>query len=203
MRPRRSLTLAVACLLSAGLLAACGSGQTDSTVTGAAPGSAAPSADAATDAPWTVIPCSGEAPAYGSDVSEGDLGTDDVQVANVGGSPTVSVKAGAGPVSELQVVDIIDGTGTEVAAGGSVAVNYCGIGLTTRTMFDSSYSRGAPVTFPLDGVIPGFAQGLVGMKTGGQRLIIMPGVLGYGENPPPGIEPDESLVFVVDLVATQ
>ena len=102
-------------------------------------------------------------------------------------------------------MDIIEGTGTPVAAGGTVAVQYCGVDLSTAALFDSSYQRGAPATFSLDQVIPGFSQGLVGMKTGGQRLLVIPGALAYGSNPPSGagIAPDAALIFVVDMVATQ
>ncbi len=201
---RRPAALAAASLLGLALVAGCSSSNDNSVVTGAAASSAAPTG-AADAAPWQVIDCSAKSAPYGSDVSEGQLGTDDVQVTNIGGSPIVSVRAGAAPATELQVIDTIEGTGTEVEPASTVAVNYCGIGLATRTMFDSSYSRGAPATFPLDGVIPGFAEGLVGMRTGGQRLLVIPGALAYGPNPQEGsgIQPDETLIFVVDMVATQ
>ena len=63
--------------------------------------------------------------------------------------------------------------------------------------------RGQPTQFPLDGVIPGWGEGLVGMKVGGRRTLVIPGNLAYGNSPPPssGIQPNETLVFVVDLVS--
>ena len=65
----------------------------------------------------------------------------------------------------------------------------------------SSYSRGEPATFPLSNVIPGWQQGIPGMKVGGTRLLGIPAALAYGSSPPPGsgIAPDEPLWFVVTL----
>ena len=72
----------------------------------------------------------------------------------------------------------------------------------TGKVFDESWSSGQPVTFPLDRVIPGWSQGLVGMKEGGRRTLVIPAELAYGANPPPGagIAPNETLVFVVQLL---
>lgn len=186
------------------LLAGCSSSSTEDAATAALEGAAAnqsAAASAAPSDPWTVFDCSGVEQPYGSPEAEGEDGTDTVQVANVSGIPYVYLSADAQPATELQIVDTIPGDGAVVEAGAMVSVNYCGIGQTTRTIFDSSYQRGAAAEFSLDGVIPGFAEGLVGMKAGGQRLLVIPGALGYGENPPPGIEPNETLIFVVDMVA--
>jgi peptidylprolyl isomerase len=70
-------------------------------------------------------------------------------------------------------------------------------------MFDASWVRGEPATFPLPNVILGWQEGLVGMQVGGRRLLVIPAELGYGNNPPSGsgIEPGETLIFVVDLVS--
>ena len=68
-------------------------------------------------------------------------------------------------------------------------------------MFDSSWARGSAATFPLDGVIAGWQQGLPGMQVGGQRILVIPGDLAYGEAPPQGIAPNETLIFLVDLQA--
>jgi FKBP-type peptidyl-prolyl cis-trans isomerase len=95
------------------------------------------------------------------------------------------------------------GSGAEVKAGDTVTANYCGVGLGGKTVFDSSYQRGTPATFPLPGVIQGWQDGVPGMKVGGSRLLVIPGSLAYGANPPQGagIQPDETLVFVVELTA--
>lgn len=179
-------------MVGAALLAACGTSEP------------APQASATVaSAPWQVVDCSGAVANQPSQVSEGQLGTDDVQVADVRGVPFVSVKADPAPVSALQVVDVIEGDGAEVQPGSTVAVHYCGIDLNTAALFDSSFSRGAPATFSLAKVVPGFAQGLVGMKTGGQRLLVIPPDLAYGASPPPGMAPNATLIFVVDMVATQ
>ena len=114
--------------------------------------------------------------------------------------PTVVITAGD-PVTELGVTDLIVGEGDKVPAGATVTAQYVGYGAATGVMFDTSGAFTA--TFPLGQVILGWQEGLVGMQVGGRRLLVIPGALGYGENPPPGsgIEPGETLIFVVDLVS--
>ena len=112
----------------------------------------------------------------------------------------------AKPVDELCVHDVTVGDGDEITqadadAGTEVEVNYVGVGQQTKKTFDSSFDRGMPTTFPLNGVIEGWTKGLVGMKVGGRRQITIPGDLAYGEAGRDGIEPNETLVFVVDLVS--
>lgn len=118
-----------------------------------------------------------------------------------GGVPTVVVENGAAPAAELGSLDLEPGTGPEAKAGDTLTVDYCGVGLASGAVFDSSWARGEPATFPLDGLIPGWQQGLPGMKEGGRRLLVIPGALAYGANPPggSGIQPDETLAFVIDL----
>jgi peptidylprolyl isomerase len=117
------------------------------------------------------------------------------------GAPAITVATDATPATELGVADMTPGSGAAVKAGDTLTVNYCGVGLGGKALFDSSYSRGTPATFPLDGVIAGWQQGLVGMQEGGTRLLVIPGALAYGANPPggSGIQPDETLIFVVEL----
>lgn len=116
------------------------------------------------------------------------------------GAPTLA--AVSGPVTELKVTDDVAGTGTAAEAGSTVTVQYVGAVADTGKVFDESWSSGQPVTFPLDRVIPGWSQGLVGMKEGGRRTLVIPAELAYGANPPPGsdIPADAALVFTVDLV---
>jgi peptidylprolyl isomerase len=119
------------------------------------------------------------------------------------GAPAITVATDAQPATELGIADIKEGSGPAVTANDTVTANYCGVGLGGKTVFDSSYSRGTPATFPLSGVIAGWQQGVPGMKVGGSRLLVIPGALAYGPNPPggSGIGPDETLVFVVELTA--
>jgi peptidylprolyl isomerase len=104
--------------------------------------------------------------------------------------------------TELGVTDDVVGSGDEVTAGATVTAHYVGVSASTGTQFDASWDRGAPISFPLDGVIQGWSEGLVGMKVGGRRTLVIPGDMAYGANPPPGagIAPNETLVFTVDLV---
>jgi FKBP-type peptidyl-prolyl cis-trans isomerases 1 len=115
------------------------------------------------------------------------------------GAPAVPVKVGPAPTT-LITEDLTPGTGTEVLATSSVTVDYIGVACSTGKIFDSSYAAGQPVTFPLNGVIPGWSQGLVGLKVGGKRLLGIPSGLGYGASGQGAdIGPNEALWFVVDL----
>lgn len=116
--------------------------------------------------------------------------------------PVVVITPGA-PVTQLEVTDVIVGSGDAVPAGATVTADYVGYGAATGEMFDASWVRGEPATFPLANVILGWQEGLVGMQVGGRRLLVIPAELGYGDNPPQGsgIEAGETLIFVVDLVS--
>lgn len=117
------------------------------------------------------------------------------------GAPALTIATGAAPATELGIADIMVGTGPEVQAGDTVTVNYCGAGYGGQVVFDSSWTRGQPATFPLDGLIPGWQEGIPGMQAGGQRLLVIPGELGYGDQGTQGIAPNETLVFVIQLDA--
>lgn len=121
-----------------------------------------------------------------------------------GSEPVVAITPGD-PVTELQVTDVIVGEGDAVQAGATVTAHYVGYGAVTGQMFDSSWVRDEPATFPLPNVILGWQEGLVGMQAGGRRLLVIPAEQGYGNNPPPGsgIEAGETLIFVVDLVSSE
>ncbi len=103
--------------------------------------------------------------------------------------------------STLQIRNLVTGTGATATASSTVTVNYTGTSYTSGKIFDSSWSRGTPATFPLNGVIPGFKDAIVGMKVGGRREVVIPPSLGYGsQGSPPAIAPNETLVFVIDLL---
>jgi peptidylprolyl isomerase len=117
------------------------------------------------------------------------------------GAPPVDVEVGP-PPTDLVIKDLKEGTGPAVTATDTVTINYLGVACSTGKIFDSSYKTGAPATFPVAGVIPGFGTGVTGMKVGGQRLIGIPSAQAYGPTgSPPVIAPDESLWFVVELTA--
>jgi len=105
---------------------------------------------------------------------------------------------------ELQKTDETVGTGAEAVAGKSVTVNYVGT-LTNGTKFDSSYDRNQPFTFTLGGgqVIKGWDEGVVGMKVGGKRKLVIPPSLGYGDHAMASIPANSTLVFEVELVSVQ
>jgi len=119
--------------------------------------------------------------------------------------PTVSVPKGAPPKS-LEIKDLEPGSGAAAKPGDTVSVNYVGVNYKTGKEFDASWDRGEPFSFTLGAgeVIPGWDQGVAGMKVGGRRELIIPPGLGYGSaGAPPAIPPNETLVFVVDLEAIE
>jgi peptidylprolyl isomerase len=118
--------------------------------------------------------------------------------------PTPSLPVGSVPPADLQIKDIKVGTGAEVKDGDTVTANYIGISCSSGKQFDSSYDKGQPATFELSGVIPGWKKGMVGMKVGGRRQLIIPPGDAYGDKPTsPDILPGETLAFVIDLVDTK
>jgi FKBP-type peptidyl-prolyl cis-trans isomerase len=106
-------------------------------------------------------------------------------------------------VTDLKVEDLVEGTGAEAKSGDNVTVHYTGW-LTDGTKFDSSLDAGQPFQFALGAgmVIPGWDQGVEGMKVGGKRKLTIPPSLGYGEQGAGGvIPPNATLVFEVELIS--
>jgi peptidylprolyl isomerase len=119
--------------------------------------------------------------------------------------PVVTVPNTPAP-SKLVTKDLIPGTGAAASAGKTVTVNYVGVLYKGGKEFDSSWKRNQPFTTALSAgsVIPGWVQGVDGMKVGGRRELIVPPSLGYGKaGSPPTIPPNSTLVFVVDLLKVQ
>jgi peptidylprolyl isomerase len=116
-------------------------------------------------------------------------------------SPTPSASASSVPMDKISGEDMIVGTGAEAKSGDSVKVNYIGK-LIDGTKFDSSYDRGTPFEFTLGvgQVIKGWDYGVVGMKVGGKRLLIIPPAFGYGDQKAGSIPPNSILVFEVELL---
>jgi len=117
--------------------------------------------------------------------------------------PVVTVPTGPAP-AHLVTTDLVTGTGQTAKAGDNITVNYVGVLYKTGKEFDSSWSRNQPFTTALStgSVIPGWVQGIPGMKVGGRRELIIPASLAYGKaGSPPTIPPNSPLVFVVDLLS--
>jgi len=119
-----------------------------------------------------------------------------------GKKPTVSVPSGSAPTT-LQKTDLIVGKGAEAVAGKEVTVHYVGVSFATKKQFDASWDRGQALSFVVGqgNVIQGWDEGVPGMKVGGRRQLVIPPDLAYGaQGAPPVIGPNETLVFVVDLL---
>src|SRR4051812_5826498 len=100
--------------------------------------------------------------------------------------------------------DILGGDGDEATAGTKGSVHYVGVAFSTGEEFDASWDRGQPFTFKLGKgqVIPGWDQGVQGMRVGGRRKLTIPSAMAYGARGAGGvIKPHEPLVFVVDLLS--
>jgi peptidylprolyl isomerase len=107
------------------------------------------------------------------------------------------------PPAGLSVTDEILGDGSEAASGATVTAHYVGVAFSTGEEFDSSWNRGEPLQFRLGvgQVIPGWDEGISGMRVGGRRRLVIPPSLAYGERGAgAAIGPNETLIFVVDLV---
>jgi peptidylprolyl isomerase len=110
------------------------------------------------------------------------------------------------PPAELLIEDITVGDGEEAKPGQYVNVHYVGVAFSSGKEFDASYNRGEPFEFPLGGgqVIQGWDRGVAGMRVGGRRRLTIPPELGYGSRGAGGvIKPNETLIFVVDLLGVQ
>ena len=118
-----------------------------------------------------------------------------------GSEPKISAPAG-NPPTTLQTKDLIVGTGTEVVATSTLTVHYTLMAWSTGQIVESSWSS-QPATFPLNGVITGWQEGIPGMKVGGRRLLVIPPDKAYGANGAGPIGPNETLIFVVDVISVQ
>ena len=171
----RLLIVAALAALALGL-AACGDDDDDSTVD-----------DATTEA---------SAPAGGGD-SGGSADNTDLSK-----KPVIETTGDESP-GALVVNDIVEGEGPEAKSGDKISVQYVGALYSDGTEFDASWDRGEAFDLTLGAgeVIPGWDQGIVGMKPGGRRELVIPPDLAYGPaGQPPTIPPDATLVFIVDLL---
>ena len=124
--------------------------------------------------------------------------------------PGVTATSTSAPTA-LQEKDLVVGQGPAATSTSTVTVQYVGVRYTDGHQFDASWNDQGPASFPLNGVVPGFAQGIGGaagiapMKVGGRRVMILPAALGYGASGTPdgSIPPNTPIVFVVDLLAVK
>jgi peptidylprolyl isomerase len=119
--------------------------------------------------------------------------------------PKITVPSEPAP-KKLTEKEIVKGTGAEAKSGDEVTVQYAGVGYESGEEFDASWDRGEPFSFTLGAgeVIPGWDQGVAGMKVGGRRELIIPPEMAYGPaGSPPAIGPNETLIFVIDLLAVK
>jgi peptidylprolyl isomerase len=178
--PRLGLSLAT--LAAAALTAGCGSSSSSSTIS---IGNESTSANAVVEP--TTTPTTGTTP------TSGPLATE----------PKITPPKSPAPKT-LVIHEIVKGTGAEAKSGSSVSVNYVGALYTNGKIFDASWKRKEPFTFTLGQgqVIPGWDQGVAGMRVGGRRELIIPSALAYGaKGSPPSIPPNATLIFVVDLLS--
>lgn len=126
-----------------------------------------------------------------------------ISVVSLAGEPAKKPSSGSKKeITELEIVEVLKGNGSEAVAGKTVTVHYTGK-LQNGKKFDSSHDRNIPFSFQLGSgqVIPGWDKGLVGMKVGGKRKLTIPSKDGYGKRgAPPVIPPDATLVFDVELL---
>lgn len=106
------------------------------------------------------------------------------------------------PVTELQIIDLAEGTGPVVPEGATVTAHYTGALCSDGTIFQSSHDFGEAISFPLSGVIQGWTKGVPGMKVGGTRRLIIPAAMAYGaQSPSANIPANSDLVFDIELTA--
>jgi peptidylprolyl isomerase len=175
---RKPLVLILVLLLGAGM-AACG-GDDDSA-----------NEEAAATPTETAAPEPVDLTALAGDVSK-----------NTKRKPRIP-KPNGDPPAELVTEDIVKGKGPGAKQGDTLTMKYVGVSWSNGEQFDASWDRGDTFPFQLGAgmVIPGWDEGMVGMKKGGRRLLAIPPELAYGpQGAPPAIGPNETLVFVVDLV---
>lgn len=191
---RRSITSLLLALFLPFALVACGDDAGSGDTAGETDQEAA-SEDGGTDDAGSDDPAANQE----SDVTlvEGDAG---VTVAGEpGAKPTITIPDGDAP-KELTYSDITVGDGAEAPRGAAVVMHYVGVAWSNKQQFDASWDSGRPLDYPLSQLIRGWQEGVPGMKVGGRRLLVIPPELGYGPQGAGPIGPNETLVFVIDLL---
>ncbi|KWX67514.1 FKBP-type peptidyl-prolyl cis-trans isomerase [Mycobacterium sp. NAZ190054] len=180
----RSAVAFAAGIAAATALTACGSTLVPSSEA-QAPGCPSAEPDATATPEWTLPGATGSVAVTGSTDTAAPLVTV---------TPPFSV-------TETQVHTLQTGSGPVVADNATVAVCYMGVNGRDGSVFDSSYQRGAPVEFPLDGVVPGFQKAIAGQNVGSTVAVAMTSADGYPDGQPgAGILPGDSLIFAIKIL---
>lgn len=202
-----SSAVLAACAASLALtLGACGSDTDTSSESSSATSSGTPSSAVAAPVTETAPADSGCPPAApaGDVAPEWTLQGATGSVAVTGSTDTTapSVKVDTPfSVNETQVHTLQPGTGPVVTDTATVSVCYMGVNGRDGSVFDSSYEGGAPVSFPLEGVIPGFQKAIAGQKVGSTVAVAMTSADGYPDGQPgAGIRPGDSLIFAIKIL---
>ena len=114
-------------------------------------------------------------------------------------APEVEPPEGPAP-DELTITDITVGDGPQASPGDQVRVHYVGVDHESGEEFDSSWRRGEPIDFPLQGLIQGWQDGIPGMRVGGRRRLVIPPHLAYGPAGSGHQLSGRTLIFVIDLL---
>lgn len=119
------------------------------------------------------------------------------------GAPTIGSTKGLKPASETKVAVLKQGDGAKITKGSTVTIQYTGAVWKTGKVFDSSWSRNAPISQAVGGFVKGFQKALIGQKVGSQVIVSIPPKDGYGDNPQAGsgIGKHDTMVFVVDILS--
>lgn len=142
--------------------------------------------------------------AINSNTSESDQTTAQTGENMLQGTALADFAPATEPVTALQTIDLIEGTGDAVQAGATVTAHYTGALVADGTIFQSSLDTGQPFTSPLSNLIQGWQEGIPGMKVGGKRRLIIPYTKAYGEaGSPPSIPAKADLVFDIELISVQ
>nr|WP_296775923.1 FKBP-type peptidyl-prolyl cis-trans isomerase [Rhodococcus sp. (in: high G+C Gram-positive bacteria)] len=180
-------------------LAACSSDaetSTSASTTASAASTASASSAAASTCP-TAEPADGGTPEW---TFAGSTGSVSVTGSTDSSAPSVDVEAPFS-VTETKVQTLTPGDGAVVAEDASVSVCYMGVNGRDGSIFDNSYERGAPVEFPLTGVVPGFQKAIAGQTVGSTVAVAMDSADGYPNGQPrAGIEAGDSLVFAIKIL---
>jgi peptidylprolyl isomerase len=182
---RKNVTALTAAILTALALVACGDEPKDTRTSGGSEPAPSPTTTATETNP--------EQPSKPTEAGKVSKDLDQ--------KPEIPKPTGS-PPTKLEAQDIVKGKGTAAKEGDKVTVQYVGVAFSTGEEFDASWERDEPFEFTLGAgeVIPGWDEGVVGMKEGGRRQLTIPAELAYGaQGSPPAIGPNETLVFVIDL----